>query len=113
MTQPSDHTCIVLIGFLLASTVAQAQNTQAAKPAATAQEGASDIRIERIRVEDSGVRIDELRVRGETQSITVTPKGNLPAYEVEPASANRSPSAGERGSASAGGGTRVWKIFGF
>ena len=113
MTQPSDHTCIVLIGFLLASTVAQAQNTQATKPAATAQEGASDIRIERIRVEDSSVRIDELRVRGETQSITVTPKGNLPAYEVEPASANRSPSAGERGSASAGGGTRVWKIFGF
>ena len=107
------HFCIVLTGFLLAGAGAQAQNTETAKPASTTQEGAGDIRIERIRVEDSGARIDELRVRGETQSITVTPKGKLPAYEVEPASANRGPSAGERGGASAGGGTRVWKVFGF
>ena len=70
-------------------------------------------KIERIRVEDSGSRIDELRVGGETQSITVSPKGGMPAYEVLPATANRAPSAGERNSASGSGGTRVWKIFGF
>lgn len=113
MTLLRATTCTVLTGFLLAGAAALAQNTEAAKPASTAQQGAGDIRIERIHVEDSGARIDELRVRGETQSITVTPKGKLPAYEVEPASANRGPSAGERGNASAGGGTRVWKIFGF
>ena len=70
-------------------------------------------KIERIRVEDSGSRIDELRVGGETQSITVSPKGNMPAYDVLPASANRAPSGGERNSASGSGGTRVWKILGF
>jgi hypothetical protein len=70
-------------------------------------------RIERIRVEDAGSRIDEVRVGGETQSITVSPKGNMPSYDVLPASANRTPSAGERNSTSASGGTRVWKILGF
>lgn len=70
-------------------------------------------RIDRIHLEDAGSRIDEVRFGGETQSITVVPKGNLPSYEVLPASANRIPSAGERNSASASGGTRVWKIFGF
>ena len=70
-------------------------------------------KIERIRIEDSGSRIDELRVGGETQSITVSPKGGMPVYEVLPASANRAPSAGERGSASGSGGTRVWKVLGF
>ena len=70
-------------------------------------------RIERIRVEDAGSRIDEVRVGGETQSITVSPKGNMPSYDVLPASANRNPSAGERNSSSASGGTRVWKILGF
>ena len=83
----------------------------------TAQAPAADKqpeqRIERIRVDDAGSRIDELRVGGETQSITVTPKGSMPAYDVLPASANRAPSAGERNSASASGGTRVWKILGF
>jgi hypothetical protein len=59
------------------------------------------------------IRIDELRVGGETQSITVSPKGGMPVYEVLPASANRAPSAGERGSASGSGGTRVWKVLGF
>ena len=113
MTPLRAHTCIVLTGFLLASATAQAQNTDAGKAPSATPGSAADILIERIRVEDSGGRIDELRVRGETQSITVTPKGNLPAYEVVPASANRAPSAGERGGASANGGTRVWKIFGF
>ncbi|ODS92779.1 MAG: hypothetical protein ABS45_06160 [Comamonas sp. SCN 65-56] len=52
-------------------------------------------RIERIVVEDAGSRIDELRVGGETRSITVQPKvgGKLPAYEVRP-----------------NNGTRVWNL---
>ena len=43
-----------------------------------------DQRTERIRVEDGGSRVDELRVGGQTQSITVQPKTGtpLPAYEV-------------------------------
>ena len=41
-------------------------------------------RVERIVVEDAGSRVDELRVGGQTQSITVQPKTGtpMPAYEV-------------------------------
>ena len=41
-------------------------------------------RTERITVEDAGSRIDELRVGGQTRSITVQPKTGtpMPAYEV-------------------------------
>ena len=86
----------------------------AGAPGAAAITGSrTEQRIEHIRVEDSSARIDELRVGGETQSITVAPKGSMPPYEVIPASANRAPSAGERNSSSASGGTRVWKILGF
>jgi hypothetical protein len=53
-------------------------------------------KIERIQIEDSGTRIDELRVGGETKSIVVEPKGQLPAYKVDPASGERS-----------------WKVLGF
>ena len=53
-------------------------------------------RTERIQIEDAGARIDELRVGGETKTITVQPKGRLPAYQVEPTSGERS-----------------WKILGF
>jgi len=45
---------------------------------------------ERIRVEDAGSRIDELRVGGETKSIVVQPKGGMPAYEIQPGSGERS-----------------------
>ncbi len=57
---------------------------------------AGDQLIERITVEDSGSRINELRVGGETRSITVQPKGGMPAYDVQPAT-----------------GARTWKILGF
>ena len=53
-------------------------------------------RTERIRVEDADTRIDELRVGGETQAITVQPKSSMPAYQVAPKTGERS-----------------WKILGF
>ena len=52
-------------------------------------------RIERLRVEDDAVVIDELRVGGQSQRLTVQPKGRLPAYQVLP------------------GGTRVWNFLSF
>lgn len=47
-------------------------------------EGRHNQRIEHIVVEDAGSRVQELRVGGQTQSITVQPKTGtpLPAYEV-------------------------------
>lgn len=103
---PLSAPAVVLLSLCMAGAcLAQSPAPEARQPV--------EKKIERIRVEDSGSRIDELRVGGETQSITVSPKGGMPAYEVLPASANRAPSAGERNSGSGSGGTRVWKILGF
>jgi hypothetical protein len=66
----------------------------------------SNQRVERIRVEDSGNRVDELRIGGETQSITVQPKTSVPAYDVRPAGAT--PPA-----LPSNAGQRTWKVFRF
>ena len=69
--------------------------------------------VQRIVTEDDGVRIEELRVRGQTQRIVVRSKlGNLASYEVLPATGGRdmSQSAGNgRGAA----GQRVWNVLSF
>ena len=69
--------------------------------------GGTEQTIERIRHEDAGARIDELRVGGETKNITVSPKGKAPAYEVAPESNNRNPASTERERSGSGG----WNIF--
>ncbi|MDW5442896.1 hypothetical protein [Polaromonas sp. SM01] len=70
--------------------------------------------IQRIHVEDAGSRIDELRVGGETQSITVQSKANVPAYEVLPSDDAK---GGGTAPAKSGGvgatGSRVWNVFKF
>ena len=81
--------------------------------AVAAGDSRRDQRIERIRIEDAGSRIDELRVGGETQSIVVSPKGGMPSYDIIPGSANRKLARGERGHSGVAGGTRVWKVLGF
>lgn len=69
-------------------------------------------KIERIRVEDAGNRIDEVRVGGQTQSITVQPKAGVPAYEVPPGDMARSRPADSR-EGFAGKSQRVWNLFNF
>jgi len=99
----------------LATTWAGTSSAQT-PPADNAQAATSqrpEQRIERIRTEDAGSRIDELRVGGETQSIVVSPKGGMPAYDVVPDRGNSSLTRGERGSTGNTGGTRVWKVLGF
>ncbi|MFC7206199.1 hypothetical protein ACFQOZ_04710 [Comamonas endophytica] len=84
-----------------AATATEASRTRAAPPDRTNQ------RVERIRVEDEGSRVDELRVGGQTRSITVTPKvGEMPAYEVQPSEGVRNRSR----SGSDTTGPRVWNI---
>ena len=57
--------------------------------------GRSNQRTERIQIEDAGSRVDELRVGGQTQNISVQPKtGNLPAYEVQSPDGARSRAGG-------------------
>jgi hypothetical protein len=93
----------LLFALLLACTQAWGQGTGATAPAAPTPPTSNhdtvapqETRTERIRVEDEGVRIDELRVGGETRSISVSPKGGMPAYDVAPKT-----------------GERTWKVLGF
>ncbi|MBC7611067.1 MAG: hypothetical protein H7228_16110 [Polaromonas sp.] len=89
--------------------VAQLRSAAGAPPVTSA----TDQNIERIRTEDAGSRIDELRVGGETQSITVQPKAgsSLPAYEIKPPDSAK----GNTPSASSGdtNGARVWNVLKF
>lgn len=72
----------------------------------------SNQKIERIRIEDAGNRIDELRVGGQTQSVTVQPKADVPAYEIQPDDMARSrPSENRDGLAARK--QRVWNVFSF
>ena len=88
---------------LSCASICQAQSAAPAQAASELPKAASpnttggiEKRTERIHVEDAGSKIDELRIGGETKTITVQPKGGMPAYQVEPTSGERS-----------------WKILGF
>ena len=88
-------------------------------PAARAAEASADPaqraepRVQRIVIEDDTNRIDELRVRGQTQRITVTPKGGkAPAYEIITGDGSRDLGAGANTSRGAAG-QRVWHVLSF
>ncbi|RCW72972.1 hypothetical protein DES41_103580 [Pseudorhodoferax soli] len=110
-----------LLCFSLAATasaLAQAPTgTAAAQPALAADnpgQPGTDKRIEHIRIEDKGARIDELRYGGEPQSITVQPLNSaMPAYEIVPHNGARVRPGNERDNAQGNAGQRVWKVLGF
>ena len=104
--------CLLLLPFL-AWTAVSAQTTA---PLLQEQEQADprkNQKIERIRIEDNGARIDELRVGGQTQSITVQPKANVPGYEFQPTDLARSRPADNRDGLSSPSSQRVWNLFHF
>jgi len=107
LSSPTRLAALALCGLVQAAAWAQGSGSTTAA-AATDSAGRAPDRghqsIERIRFEDGGSRIDELRVGGQTQSIVVQPKGDLPAYEVRPPDA--------RGT-SAQSGARVWNFLRF
>ena len=99
--------CLFLIALLAAPAFAQTT---------VEREGQLDPRknqkIEHLRTEDKGNRIDEVRVGGQTQSVTVKPKSGAPAYELQPSDQARSrPSDGRDGFAERK--QRVWNVMGF
>jgi hypothetical protein len=123
---PVRRAALALVTLLVLSPMAPAALAQqtpaqqaAAKPIPAPAEpgpgvaGRPDQTIQRIRTEDAGTRIDEVRVGGETQSISVQPKtgNNTPAYEVKPSDSTRgsapSPSSGDTN------GSRVWNVMKF
>ena len=89
--------------LLVSALKAQAPVPATAQPVAATPAGtstatgasASNQLIERIQLQGNDTRIEELRVGGESRSITVKPNG-FPAYNVQPKT-----------------GERTWKLFDF
>jgi hypothetical protein len=66
-------------------------------------------RVQHLVAEDDKVRIEELRVRGQTQRITVNPKGEgARPYEIHTAPAGSDPSKGREGV-----GQSLWPVLTF
>jgi hypothetical protein len=70
-------------------------------------------KVERIVHEDASNRIDEVRVGGQTQSISVQPKGEAPGYEIQPTDMLRSRPGDHREGLSGATGQRVWNVLKF
>jgi hypothetical protein len=98
----------------LAQTAAPAPaKTPLLEPATNPASRRPEPTIQRIQVEDAGSRIDEVRVGGETQSITVQPKLNVPAYEVLPSDAAKGGGTSPSPSGAGATGKRVWNVLQF
>jgi hypothetical protein len=69
-------------------------------------------KVERIVVEDEKVRIEELRVRGQTQRVVVKPK-NAAEYEIVAPAQGRDPSQNRANGNPGAGGQRVWNVLKF
>ena len=82
----------------------------AAAPTTTTPPLAGEPAVERRVVEDDQVRIEELKVRGETRRVVVKPKtAGAKEYEIVPITGATDPSQGRRSSA----GERLWRFFSF
>lgn len=73
--------------------------------------GGIEQKVERIRLQDQGSTIEEVRIGGQTRSITVQPGvTNLPEYEVQPSDGTRHrPRSGSDSTT----GPRVWNVMKF
>jgi Protein of unknown function (DUF2782) len=70
-------------------------------------------KVQFIVIEDEGARIEELRVRGQTQRIVVTPKrGSRVAYEIVTGDGSGSQNAAPDATRGAVG-QRVWHVLSF
>lgn len=98
-----------LLVLALCATTGAARAQAAATPATAPAEP----RVQRIVHEDEGSRIEELRVRGATQRITVQPKvGTAKGYEILVGDGSRDLGEGVNTSRGAAG-KRVWNVLSF
>jgi hypothetical protein len=68
--------------------------------------------IRRTVIEDRAARIEELRVRGTLQKVTVAPKGGAPGYEVLTGDGYHA-TADDPGTSRGSAGKRVWNVLRF
>lgn len=107
------HALAALTLLLAFSAGVEAQNGP--QPANNLREQLSkpEQKVKIIVIEDEGSRIQERRVGGQTERITVQPKTNAPAYEVLPDSPSRSVTGDGLQTQRGVSGQRVWNIFSF
>ena len=75
--------------------------------------GSNEPKVQQTVVEDDGARIDELKVRGHTQRIVVSPKrGGTAPYEIITGDGSRDLGDGANTSRGAAG-KRVWNVLKF
>ena len=97
---------VLACAALLASASCPAQQ-------AAATTGSAEPKVQRTVIEDDGARIDELRVRGFTQRIVVSPKrGGTAPYEIITGDGSRDLGDGANTSRGAAG-KRVWNVLKF
>lgn len=96
----------IVVALLAVGTTAWAQSAAPAPDVAPAERDGTQ-RIEHLHIEDAGSRIDEERYGGETRSINVQPKTDVPPYQVQPSD----PHSREAGPGRTG--PRTWKILDF
>ena len=75
--------------------------------------GTAEPKVQQTVIEDDGARIDELKVRGHTQRIVVSPKrGGTAPYEIITGDGSRDLGDGANTSRGAAG-KRVWNVLKF
>ena len=109
----------VLAALLLGLAAVSAAAADAPPPEAPAAASAPHVRdrggdpaIRRSVIEDDQVRVEELRVRGQTERIVVSPKHGGRPYEIITAPNGRDPGGSADGRRGATG-QRVWNVLGF
>ena len=79
----------------------------------SAQPAGGEPRVQVTVLEDDATRIEELKVRGQTQRITVQPKqGGMKGYEIIPADPGRD-NTDSADSQRGGAGKSVWRLLSF
>jgi len=73
---------------------------------------AGEPNVKRTVIDDGRARIEELRVRGQLQKVTVAPKGNAPAYEILLGDGTHT-MGDDPGTSRGSLGKRVWNVLKF
>ena len=74
---------------------------------------AGEPNVRRTVIDDSRARIEELRVRGQLQKVTVAPKGGAPGYEVLVGGEGEHATGVDPGTSRGSTGKRVWNVLRF
>jgi hypothetical protein len=122
--KPTSATLLAALLTALAGPAALAADAPAAPAAVPAPQPAeadtpslgervrSEPAVKRTVIDDDLVHIEELRVRGQLQKVTVESKGRAPDYEILVGDGSRDLSTGANTSRGAAG-KRVWNLFRF